>query len=43
MPARRKNAQELLLLKPGQLDTIEGMVAQALGTTLQTRRPYASG
>lgn len=29
MPARRKSAPELLLLKPGQLDAIEVIVAEA--------------
>lgn len=31
MPERRKNAQELILLKPGQLDEIEEIVAEAFG------------
>lgn len=31
MPERRKNAQELILLKPGQLDEIEAIVAEAFG------------
>jgi Fic family protein len=31
MPERRKNAPELALLKPGQLDNIEAIVAKALG------------
>jgi hypothetical protein len=29
MPERRKNAQELILLKPGQLDAIEAIIADA--------------
>jgi hypothetical protein len=29
MPERRKNAPELVLLKPGQLDEIEVIVAEA--------------
>jgi Fic family protein len=33
MPERRKNAQELLLLKPGQLDAIEAIVAEAFRPT----------
>jgi hypothetical protein len=31
MPERRKNAQELILLKPGQLNEIEAIVAEAFG------------
>ncbi len=31
MPERRKNAPELILLKPGQLDEIEAIVAEAFG------------
>ena len=31
MPERRKNAQELILFKPGQLDEIEAIVAEAFG------------
>ncbi len=31
MPERRKNAQELMLLKPGQLDEIEAIVVEAFG------------
>jgi hypothetical protein len=32
MPERRKNAPELILLKPGQLEAIEAIVAKAFGT-----------
>lgn len=31
LPERRKNAQELILLKPGQLHEIEAIVAKAFG------------
>jgi hypothetical protein len=31
MPERRKNAQELMLLEPGQLEEIEAIVAEAFG------------
>lgn len=33
MPERRKNAKELALLKPGQIDSIEAIVATAFGIT----------
>jgi hypothetical protein len=32
MPERRKSAQELILLQPGQLDAIEAIVGKAMGT-----------
>jgi hypothetical protein len=44
MPERRKTAQELILLKPGQLDEIEAIVAQAFGVkeSAQTSRQRES-